>query len=79
MASFFTPPLNRLVLEAWSAGVYCSEDNRTMEAVKDLPKWRESTTRTREKVADLESENTDQFDEDDAELQSKYRTSHFQK
>jgi hypothetical protein len=69
MASFFPPPHNRLVLEAWSAGVYHSEDDSTTKLVRDLPKWRESTTGTRNEVADLEPESSSQIDEDDAELQ----------
>jgi hypothetical protein len=78
MVTFFPPPLNRLVLEAWSAGVYCSEDNRTMEAVKDLPSRRGSIPETQAEVANLETGNPDLFNEEDAELHLKHTVSRTQ-
>jgi hypothetical protein len=50
-----------------------------MEAAKDLPSRRGSITGTQEEVADLDSDNSELFNGEDAELHSKHTASHIQK
>jgi hypothetical protein len=72
MPSSFPPPINRLVLGAWSAGVYPSDDNHIVEPVQDMPYEEKSTAGCRDGLFKHKAANTPNIEESNVKLQTKY-------